>query len=561
MSTFTRWNLDGCGCGGGATVDVAKLINAYESMVQGLVAKLDKTEAANIYRTISDSLSKSEISYALANKADDAVVQSLRRAVEALIAEGFVTKAQGDTYWAALVNGGYAKNSDLQRYAQTSYVQDTYQTKADMVNYQTVRAMSGYASRAEIEALYEKKAVIEAEYAKKSDVPDITQFEQATAGITSQDGNAKLTGDKLLDRAGDTILEVGRVPSSEGETARMVQIGNNAHGVAFAQRPVIMVPDGTGKYVLKYLVTGDEIGTVPVGGIIRWPINWEACPSGTDIMEFLHLDKYNGEWYPCSGASIPPEAEYDEVREVLGSTVFPKESFSIIHAKAAANVGQIPADVWAMDTTVLADELRSKVLEAQALIEKYNAMIATQNTLLAGKAESSYVDLTFETKIDAAKHETIEHARDAYATRAALTQEQVRATMMEDRLNKKIKTMDKGWNEQLNSKATWNALEGERAERRGMDDSLQNQLIAEHIGCHEEGDKLRDAIENLDQRMDFERQERASVLGTVSQSNTQLEHAIMAEAAERARADHVLDKKIDHVGLTLAGAIAEVADD
>lgn len=563
MSTFTDHNCGGCGCcdsHSGPHVDIAKLINAYESMIQGLVEKLDKDEAANKYRTIADSYSKNETANALAYKADTAVTNDLASRLARLEAQGFLTKEQCDAYYAAVVSGGYVKNEDINRYVLKSYADTTYQLVAHMSEYQKRSDMTVYQQKAEAEALFLKIAIAERDYAKKAEVPSVEQFETVSNSIESDGNDVKLKGDKILDREGKPVVTNARIRDTDGNDVDVLQLGDNSKNVAFPQRPVVMIPNGEGQYTLKYLVTRDEIGTVPVGGIIRWPFNWEDCPPQLSMLEYLKLDEYNGEWMPCSGATIPTDPSYDKVREVLGSTVFPRESYSIIHAKAAAETESIPADVWTMDVTLLSNTLREKILESQRLIDKYNDMIATQNTLLASKAEMGYVDNTFETKLDAMKHETIEHARDAYATRAALTQEQVRATMMEDRLDRKIKGVGKDWDDRLNAKATWNALEGERKERRSMDSSLQQQLIAEHIGCHDESDRLQDEIESLDQKITEQQKKHSSSMADLSQAVSSAERNLVSEISSRANADMQLNRKIDGNTVMLSGAINAEAE-
>ena len=551
MSTFTGWNGPECG-GGGVRVDIAKLIDAYNQMSAGLVAKLDKTEAAATYRTIADSISRAEIAEALAGKASDSLAQLLRRKVEELESAGFVTKEQGDAYWAAFVTEGYAKNSDLAKYVLSTTASATYQTKEAMGEYQkTSEADAKYATKAESEDTYATKIYVDSTFARKEDVPNMEQFDDVADALTSEGDNAKLKGDALLDKGGNVIAQLADVPNGEGGTTKVLQVGDNTKSVAFPQRPVIMVPTEEGKYEFKYLVTNDEVGTVPVGGIIRWAINWEDCPEGTDLMEFLHLDGYNGEWYPCSGAVIPSDPEFNEVRNILNSSTFPKESYSIIHAKAAAATKSIPQDIWAMDTAILSETLRDKIIEAQRVIEKYNDMIAQQNSLLANKAESSYVDATFETKLDAAKHETISHARQTYATRAALTQEQVRATMMEDRLGNEIKAIPSDWTKKLNGKATWSALEGERSERRALDNDLQRQIIAEHIGTHAEQDRMRERMDDFDHRLDKEHRSHKSDIASLGGAVETTGQAIAQESIKRKAADDYLNKKINEAGTAL----------
>lgn len=546
MSTFTGWNGDGCGCGsGGAKVDIAKLINAYEEMIHGLTNKLDEDKARATYRTIADSLSRNEIANALALKASDSFAQLLASKIASLEEKGLVTKAQGDTYWAALVDGGYVKNSDISKYVLKQYADQTYQTKAEMINYQPKSDMANYQKKAEAEITFAKATDVARTYARKEDVPSMEQFKTVGDSIESDGNNAKLKGNKILDRSGNALVSSTKVPVTEGSTVDVVQLGDNNTKVAFAQRPVIMYPDGTGKFTLKHLVTSDELGSVPVGGIIEWSKNWEDCPTGFDIMEWLHLSEFNGEWMPCSGAVLPNEPEYDKCREVLGTNTLPKRSFRIIRVKAVSAISNVPADVWAMDTTVLAETLRNKILEAQELINKYNNMVAGQNTQIANKAETSYVERTFETKLDAAKHETIQHARDTYATRHALTQEQVRATMMEDRVSRKVDTVLESIDNQIDSKATWSALEGERAERRSMDDSLQQQLIAEHIGCHEEDERLQDNIDHIDAKINSEIAERKKQISTLGKNVSDTQNYIAIEAQQRACGDINLDKKIN----------------
>ena len=123
MGTFTNWNGPGDCCGGGgAKVDVAKLITAFEEMSSGLSSKLDKSEAGETYLKKTDAsstyLAKSEKDI-LATSSD---LEKAKERIGTLEEAGYVTKDNADKYYAA-------HPGENETYLKTSTAASTYATK------------------------------------------------------------------------------------------------------------------------------------------------------------------------------------------------------------------------------------------------------------------------------------------------------------------------------------------------------------------------------------------------------------------------------------------------
>ena len=540
MSAFTQHNGP-FGPMGPAPADWRELIAYYKDMLTKID---DKQDVLTFAASVDDVVASS----------DKAVNAGLLYAYVISKLEGYLKSSDFDTTLANASN--YKKvtpttlddSSGQSKPATVSSINNALAKKAD--KFTTVAAIDTSSNIPTSNAVYNALANKADKFATTGTLNDSSNIptSKAVYDVISKhtashdsDADGNLVVDKVLKTNsisttfGQNILTYGDVQldasadTDNPKTKPAIEAGTDDIPWLFVQRPMARVSNGNGATKYSYLITQDEVGTVPVGGIIRWSKNWQDLGSITDptaVLGSLGLPT-SGEWLPCCGASIPSDVAYDALREICGSYL-PIESYSIIHAKAAAEVTDTIHDIYAMNVTMLSRELTHKLEEAQLVIDKYNALIAGQNILINEKANISYVDN---------KAEHAENLVDA---------EKKRATAAESNITSRVDT----FNHRIDKKATWAALHDEAKLRQAADTNLETQLVAEHIGAHEALGALRKTVDTHTVSIDQLTAEDARIKKQATYDKQELTKLARQYDTESRARDN-----------TLASAIGDVASD
>lgn len=480
MSTFTDWNGPQ---GSGPSRDMwQELISQYKELLGEANSYVRKVEGkglsecdfTNALRTKLENIGSAATKNigSVSGGSDglvtgDAVFEAIKNFITAAALNDYLTKATAES--------DYAKKSDVPSLAGyiTSTGLDTilrsYATEADLKNWVNSQKFIRGTSSVSWDSL-----VADFKTYKKSHGTDANENLTVTNNVILENDNAVQA--HVNNRVYD-MLKMKSVPAGNDLAglydSALLLIGDETNNTIPASTQRMAFLDQQNK--LHFYPLQEELGTVPVGGMIDWP------KTGSTFEE-LGLDP-SGEWQPCNGAIIPVGAEYDQVRGICGDH-FPDKPGKIIHAKASSLSEAAKSNIYAMDVATLSTELQRRLEIADAIVAKYEAMIAEQDSAIAAEA--------------------------------------TRAEKSVQKVTKRLTDTHAQLREAIDMRATNSALETEIKQRSKSDEQLRQHIINEHIAVHEAERKLGKAIkDNTKLAKNVAQQSIISVIGTAADLPTE----------------------------------------
>ena len=455
MSTFTNWN--GPQESGPSKDMWQELITQYKALLG----------ESNTYvkREAGKGLSECDFTNALKSKLEG--IGSAATKNVGAIASGSTDLVTGGAVFEAIKN--FITSSALNGYLTKSVADNSYAAKnsiPSLTGYMTstdfATAMLDYATESKMKDWVNTQKFIKGTDSSISWDSLIAGYKQHTKSHgTDADDNLTVTNNIILENDNAVqahvnnrtynMLKMKAVPSGNDVTGvydcALLMIGDETNSAIPTSTQRMAFLDQQNK--LHFYPLQEELGTVPVGGMIDWP------KSGTTFEE-LGLDP-SGEWQPCNGAVIPSGSEYDTVRSICGSH-FPDKPGKIIHAKASSMSEAAKSNIYAMDVATLSAELQRRLEQADAIVAKYEAMIAAQNQAIADETN--------------------------------------RAAKSVQSVNKRLTDTHAQLREAIDMRATNSALETEIKQRSLSDEQLRQHIINEHIAAHEAEQKLDEKIDD-----------------------------------------------------------------
>lgn len=513
MSTFTDWNGPQGGSGIKAS-DLTAYTNAFITMKSALedhiakeAADTDVHEVAAYVKSKLDSILPDYV------KTSDAEKTYLSQSTAGT---DYLKKAEASTIYQSKPSSGeyFVTNENIKTLSED--IAKTYATKGDYITSSVAtEKLNKKADKTELDTISTAVSgnTTTINNLKESKV-DVSIYNEHINSHDTDEKNNLILKNKLVDK---NKLDLFKVVNISDKTC--IEIGNQEYIPVITQRMAFY----NGKDLDYYPLQG-ELGTVPVGGIIEWPIDWVGkdlnLSEGNSLSEKLKLPD-NGEWLPCNGAAIPMIDEYKDLRNLLGKQVGSEQVYKlpnipkkIIHAKAAAKSTNKEV-IHLADMTVLPTELGKKIDELNAIIESYKNVINNQNAYIKQNEDSLFIHSTkdlpnvhnggaFESNIKS-------EMRKNYAKKEALENEILRAQLSEKYIHTQVL-------KEVDNKATWQALNNNIRDNGMQHQNLEEHIIAEHIGAH-------DAESALDKRI-------SDVESSIKKLNNIIENFINSQEAK-----------------------------